>query len=153
MSKLIIMGIFFACIHRLLLFTFSIFTLLLLRTCTGGLHFDHYLSCLIVSFLIIGLSVVILPHIYTAKWLQLLILIGCIIINYLYAPIVSKYRPIPEGIRVRKAKKQSFIIITIYALILFVFPPNTYICVGFWTIVLQSLQLIAAKYMKGGVNQ
>ena len=66
----------------------------------------------------------------------------------LFAPIVSSYRPIPNGIQIRKAKRQAFHIITIYALIMYIVPPNQYIITGFWIIMLQSFQLLAAKIVR-----
>ena len=55
---------------------------------------------------------------------------------------------IPNGIQIRKAKRQAFHIITIYALIMYIVPPNQYIITGFWIIMLQSFQLLAAKIVR-----
>lgn len=49
-SKLIIMGIFFILTDYFFQYLAAIATLLVLRTCTGGLHFKHYFSCLALSF-------------------------------------------------------------------------------------------------------
>ena len=148
LSKLFIMGIFFALTHYFLQYLTAITVLLMLRTCTGGLHFKHYISCLAVSFLILYLGICQLPHVPLARPLYFILLLGCVIINYLFAPIVSSYRPAPDGIRVRKSKLQAFSIIMIYALILFIVPTNQYLVTGFWIIMLQSLQLLVAKLIK-----
>ena len=141
-SKLIIMGIYF------FQYLAAIATLLVLRTCTGGLHFKHYFSCLALSFFLLYIGICQLPKILLPRPLYFVLLLLCILINYLFAPIVSSYRPIPNGIQIRKAKRQAFHIITIYALIMYIVPPNQYIITGFWIIMLQSFQLLAAKIVR-----
>ncbi len=145
-SKLIIMGIFFSAIGKFSLFAVSGFVLLLIRTWSGGLHFKHYLSCLLVSFLVFYLGVCVLNPVTLPKIYQLVLLLGCILTHIAFAPIVSATRPIPNGILVRKSKVHSFTVIFLYALILYIVPPNQYINVGFWIIVLQSLQLAIANF-------
>lgn len=147
-SKLILMGFFFALTGYFTQYIIAITVLLVLRTCTGGLHFKHYFSCLAVSFIILFLGVCVLPHFIFPRPLYFAFLLVCVAINYLFAPIVSSYRPIPNGIRIRKSKRQSFGIITIYALIMFIVPTNLYIVTGFWIIMLQSFQLLVAKLIR-----
>lgn len=147
-SKLFIMGIFFTMTRHLPQYLTAILVLLILRTCTGGLHFKRYSSCLLVSFLIFYLGICQLPGIPLPKPAYFVLLLACVIIHYLFAPVVSSYRPIPNGIQVKKSKQQAFAIITVYALIMFIVPFNQYTITGFWIILLQSLQLIAAKIQK-----
>lgn len=147
-SKLFIMGIFFVMTHHLPQYLTAILVLLILRTCTGGLHFKHYSSCLLVSFLIFYLGICQLPSLLLPKPAYFVLLLVCVMIHYLFAPVVSSYRPIPNGIQVKKSKRQAFAIITVYALIMFIVPFNQYTITGFWIILLQSLQLIAAKIQK-----
>ncbi len=147
-SKLILMGIYFALIHKFSFYAFAIFVLVLLRTCTGGLHFKHYTSCLLFTFAFLFISINVLPAIPFTKLYMLFVLFFCLIANYYFAPIVSCYRPTPTGIRIKKSKLQACTIITIYVLFLYVCPFNLYSTVGFWIIVLQSIQLVAAKLFK-----
>lgn len=147
-SKIIIMGIFFSYIHYFPQYLVAIAVLLTLRTCTGGLHFKHYFSCFLVSLGIIFAGVCLLPLIPVARPLYFILLLGCIIVNYFLAPIVSSYRPVPNGLQIKKSKRQAFYIITVYALIMFIAPTSRYTIAGFWIILLQSAQLIAAKLIK-----
>ena len=142
------MGIFFSYIHYFPQYLVAIAVLLTLRTCTGGLHFNHYFSCFLVSLGIIFAGVCVLPLIPVARPLYFILLLGCIIVNYFLAPIVSSYRPVPNGVQIKKSKRQAFYIITVYALIMFIVPTNRYTIAGFWIILLQSVQLIAAKLIK-----
>ena len=105
-SKIIIMGIFFSYIHYFPQYLVAIAVLLTLRTCTGGLHFKHYFSCFLVSLGIIFAGVCVLPLIPVARPLYFILLLGCIIVNYFLAPIVSSYRPVPNGVQIKKSKRQ-----------------------------------------------
>lgn len=143
-SKFLLMGIYFYFTGQMKLYLFSVIILCMLRTATGGLHFQHYMSCFAMTFAVFLCGVQLLPMIPVVKNLHMLFLLLCILINYKYAPIVSSYRPIPDGIMIRRAKIQSFAIISVYALFLFILPDNPYLTVGSWIIILQSLQLFAA---------
>ncbi len=149
-SKIILMGIFFYFTDQLSVYFYTALLLCALRTCTGGLHFKHYISCLGASFLIFFVGICILPHFYVTRAVQLLLLLLCVICNYRLAPIVSCYRPVPNGLLIKKSKRQSFIIITLYAVIVFIMPDNPYVFTGFWIIILQSAQLIVAKILQKG---
>lgn len=151
-SKIIIMGVFFYYIDHLGEYLLAALVLCMLRTCTGGLHFKHYLSCFLVSFLIMFMGVYLLPQIYLNRILQLILLLVCILCNYYCSPIVSSYRPIPDGVAVRKSKLQSFTIIFIFTIVMYIIPMNPYLYAGFWIIILQSLQLIVAKILKRRKN-
>lgn len=148
LSKILLIGLFFLYLQNLTVFIVAAFVLCLLRISTGGLHFKHYPSCLLASFLIFFVGICILNNIQLAKLAQLITLLLCIIINFFCAPVVSSFRPIPDGIKVRRAKRQSITIITVFAIILYIFPQNQYVNIGFWMIILQAIQLFAAKILK-----
>lgn len=147
-SKLVIMGIFFYYTGNLSLYLWATIVLCTLRTATGGLHYDHYWSCLLVTFLFLCTGILLLPLVPLIMYGHIILLCLCIGINYRYAPIVSSYRPIPDGISIQKSKMQSFIIIMIYALFMFIIPENPYLTVGSWIIILQSLQLFVANILQ-----
>lgn len=144
-SKLFIMGIFFYSTHMFGQYITAAFILCMIRTGAGGLHFKHYITCLLFSFGIFFTGITMGVQFPCSKWYALVVLTICIIIHFLCAPIVSSYRPTPNGVMIRKSKRQSFIIIALFAVTLYFIPENTYINTGFWIIVLQSLQLVVAK--------
>ncbi len=151
-SKMILMGIFFAFTDHLVLYIYAVAVLLSLRTCTGGLHMKHYISCFLVSFALLYCGIILLPMISLARPIYFVGLLLCICINEYCAPVVSSYRPTPDGFRIKKAKKQALIVITAYALIMHVCPLNSYMITGFWMICLQSFQLLIAKVIRKGAN-
>lgn len=144
-SKMLIIGGFFLMTDMFYLFIPAALTLCCLRICTGGLHFKHYLSCLTVSFFIFFIDISFLNEFIFIKPVQLLLLCMCIIVNYLCAPVVSIFRPIPDGIRVQRSKRQAVTIISFYFFLVFILPTSSYLNVGFWMIILQSIELLAAK--------
>ena len=146
-SKILIIGGFFLIIDMFDMFIPATLTLCCLRTCTGGLHFKHYLSCLAVSFAIFFIDITILNKFVLIKPVQLLLLIICAIINYLCAPIVSVFRPIPNGVRILRSKRQATTIISFYFVLVFILPTTSYLNVGFWMILLQSIELLVAKFI------
>lgn len=148
LSKLIMMGCFFYFTKHLPEFVLAAVVLCVLRTATGGLHFQHYWSCLLMSLAVFFTGIQVLPLLPVTKHLHILMLGICIWLNYRYAPIASSYRPVPNGVLVRKAKVQSFLLITVYAVLLFIIPDNPYLPVGSWIIILQSLQLYVANIQK-----
>lgn len=144
-SKMLIIGGFFFITDMFRLFILAALTLCCLRICTGGLHFKHYLSCLTVSFAIFFTDIYILNQVSFTKPVQLLLLCICIFTNYFCAPVVSVFRPIPDKMRVQRSKKRAVTIISFYCFLVFILPASSYVNVGFWMIMLQSIELLAAK--------
>ena len=148
LSKILIMGILFH--EKLSFYLFALFIMIIVRSAMGGLHFYTYISCLATSMLYLGLCLYILPGITLVKYLQLALLLACIIICNKIGPITSKYRPDSCRQYFERCIKFITIFILIYALILYIMPENQYLSIGFWVIILHSLQLIAAKIRKKG---
>lgn len=148
-SKLILFVIFFSYIGKLLHLFFALIPLICLRTKTGGIHFHSYLSCLVVSFGYLYGAVVILPNYMKPNSLMIfLLLLICAIVNYTIGPN-SLTRKTPADIAfVKKAKLESFQVILILAIALFIFSVNQYLIVSFWTVVLHTIQLSLTKILK-----
>lgn len=148
LSKMIIMGILF---HKhMVLYLFALCIMIYLRSTTGGLHFYTYIGCLTTSILYIGLATILLRNIVLPVYLQLTILFICILTCYWIGPMVSKYRQEPSPQKFCQCRNITCIGIFIYALITYIMPENQFITVGFWIIILHSLQLLTAKIRKKG---
>lgn len=148
LSKVLIMGVIF---HKQLpLYFFSLLIMLVLRCSTGGLHFYTYIGCLTTSIIYIWLGIILLPKILIPPNLKIILLIICIIICYHIGPIPSKYRPPFNDDFIKRCKKTISCFIFLYTLILYIMPKSTYLTVGFWIIILHSLQLTTAKYIGKG---
>lgn len=147
-SKLLIMGIIFS--NVLGIYIFAVSVMLLLRTATGGLHCKKYLSCFLVSFSYMFLSLIVLPCIPVNKVFQLIFLFICMLGNYYIGPVTSTvHAPLRDQL-VKRVKLQAFLIIFFYLTITYIIPESPYTIAGFWVIILHTLQLVAARITKKG---
>ena len=145
-SKLLIMGFLFR--EQLGLYAFAMVVMLLLRTSTGGIHCRKYISCLFVSITYVFLSLYIMPLIPINKLMQMILLFVCILCNYYIGPVTAAVRrPLPEK-TIKRVRIQAFIIIFFYLSLTYIMSESPYITVGFWVIILHTLQLIGAKLLK-----
>lgn len=147
--KLIILGCIFH--NKFLDFLFATVILLLLRITTGGLHFQHFWSCFLFSFLYYFLCISIMPSHYSPpKYIQLILLFFCILANYCIGGVTSSKRPLPSDNMLKKCRTKSFIIIFFYLTLVYIIPENYLIFVGFWVIILHTIQLICAYFLQKG---
>lgn len=147
-SKLLLFLLFFGCIHQLDGFFYSLIILLPLRIISGGLHFKHYTSCLLFSFGYFYLVNVLLMPFKLPLSISIILLSLCAVINYKIGPITSNSRPQLKSKEIKKGKFNIFMV-TCYELILTILFFDTALsAVGFWTIVLHTLQLIIARFRK-----
>lgn len=150
LSKMLVMGILFY--QYLDLYLFALCIMLYLRTTTGGLHFYTYIGCLTVSILYIGTAIVLLPNVVPPlpSCVQIAALLASILVCHFTGPVTSKYRPELSRQQFCHFRDITCRGIFVYALILYVIPENRFLQVGFWIIILHSLQLLAAKIRKKG---
>lgn len=147
-SKIILFLLFFAITHHLKGFLYSMLILLPLRIISGGLHFRHYLSCLAFSFGYFYLVNVPLMNIMPTFEITLLTLFICILINCLIGPVVSSSRPALTLDKIQRGRFYIFLA-TVYDTVLTVLFCETVLApIGFWTIVLHSVQLIIGNLRK-----
>lgn len=147
-SKIFLYSIIFLKLHMFSEFLFSITLLVFLRTNGGGLHFKHYTSCLIVSFLIILGSIILGIHFPLKGLVTPLILIVCIFLGYQYVPVTSDNRPPTSDRIVKKSKRNTAAILIIYLALICIIPFNRYLNIGTWIIIIHILQLLLAKFIK-----
>lgn len=123
---------------------FALLYLILLRKNGGGLHFKHYISCLLVSFIFLYSSIMLAIHIIPNKNIACINVLLCALLSYFLVPVTSSNRPPATQNQIYKCKQNSIILILLFFLLLCICPFNTYILIGYWTINLHILQLIAA---------
>lgn len=147
-SKLLIMGFIFK--DRLGIYAIAVIIMFFLRTATGGLHCKTYITCLLGSFTYLFLAIVVLPFIPVNKIIQLVSLFICMICSYYIGPVTSTVHvPLRDGL-VKRVKVQAFLFIFFYIILTYIVPENLYITVGFWVIILNTLQLVVARIIKKG---
>lgn len=147
-SKILLFLLFFTRVQRLKGFLYSMIILLPLRIISGGLHFKHYTSCLAFSFGYFYLVNVPLSSMMPSYSIVLFVLCICILINYYIGPVTSDSRPLLSSEDIRKGRLH-IVIATVYdTLLTALFYETALAPIGFWTIVLHSVQLIIAKLRK-----
>ena len=148
LSKLLIIGFIFR--DRLDIYAAAVIVMIFLRTSTGGLHCKTYISCLLASFTYIFLIIMVMPMISVNKVFQLILLFICMLCNYYVGPVTSSVHvPLKDGL-VKRVKIQAFLFIFFFIVAMYIIPENPYLTVGFWVIILHTLQLIAARIIKKG---
>lgn len=145
-SKCLIMLIYFYAIHKTSEYLAALILLLLLRGNMGGLHMKHYWSCFLLTFIFMNAAVVILPNLFTISRLEIcLILLICIVIGLQIGPVHAKFIRNPNYLLIRKSRMQASYILILCLIAALLLPLSEYVIVGFWIIVLQTIQLIIAK--------
>lgn len=142
-SKVLLMSLLFH--NRLSHYFFALLIMLCLRCSTGGMHFYTYWSCLTASALYLWISVVLLPKLTFPPAISLLLLAFSMLLCYFAGPVTSKYRPPMPPDKQLKSKHATCAFIFLFALIQYIIPDNPYCKIGFWVIILHSLQLLIAK--------
>lgn len=146
LSKLVMLGFLFR--KHLLLFIWAVFILHLTRSSLGGMHCKTYWGCFFMSLMYLTLAIEVLPRISVNKFFQMTALIVCIMVSHHIGPITSKLHPVLSERVCTKLKIKICVIFFIYYILLYIMPENQYITVGFWVIILNTIQLVAAQLAK-----
>ena len=147
-SKIILFLFFFAFTQHLEGFLYSMIILLPLRIISGGLHFKHYLSCLAFSFGYFYLVNVPLSNMIPTYEVTLLILCFCVLLNCKFCPVTSDSRPELPPEEIKRSRLHIFITTVYDTILTALFYETALAPIGFWTIVLHSMQLVIANLRK-----
>lgn len=150
-SKMLIMGILFH--QHLPEYFFALFVMLFLRCTTGGIHFYTYWGCLLMSISYVGSSILVLPWIPLVLPIKVAFLIGAMNTCFIIGPIASKYRPEAPQKQITRFRILSSGFILLYTIVMTIFPQVAILNIGFWVIIMHSLQLIVAKILKKGAKK
>ncbi len=147
-SKICIFLIIFIYLNLVPEYLVSLFFLLLVRKFGGGLHFQHYTSCLIISFSFIFGSIFLAEHVMLSPKALYITCLLCLIGGYHLVPVTSSNRPPATIEQIHKSKRNTGIIITAFSIIICIYPNSFYLLIGYWTIVLHIFQLVLSHISK-----
>ena len=147
-SKIIAFWLFFLYMGLTKEFWVCLLFMLPLRTTGGGLHLKHYTSCFLISFGVISLNLLLACYCMPNRWIKLASIAFCIVIAYLLVPITSSKRPPATPEQVKHSKQNTLIILIVCLLLLVMLPNNRYMNVGYWTIIINTVQLVVARAIK-----
>lgn len=148
-SKMCIFLVIFLFIDLTREYFFALLYLMVLRNNGGGLHCKHYISCLLVSFAFLYSSILLAIHVTPAKPFACISVLLCTLLGYLSVPITSSNRLPATPVQIAKCKRNTTIIMLLFFVLICLCHYNTYILIGYWTIILHILQLIIAHVIKG----
>lgn len=143
-SKICIFLVVFALLGLIPEYIIALLALISLRSNGGGLHFNHYVTCLIVSFVYIYSSIFLSIHIMPPQIIIYISMLLCALIGYVLVPITSTNRPPATSVQRTKSKRNTTIIILFYFILLCICPNTTWSLICYWTVILHILQLIIA---------
>lgn len=147
-SKILLFSVVFFNIGLLKEYIFALILLILLRTNGGGLHFKHYISCLIVSFFVLSSSILLGIKLPFSNLASVIILTICIILGYWSVPIVSANRPTANEKLIKKSKRNTVLILSVYLILVCIVSANRYTNIGVWIVIIHICQLLLAKILK-----
>lgn len=147
-SKILLFSIIFLRFGLLKEFLCSLILLTFLRTNGGGLHFKHYTSCLVVSFLVFLTSIVLGIKVSFSNPLAAILVLGCIRLGYWCVPVVSANRPPASEKLIKKSKRNTVLILLAFLILICIVPTNRYINIGVWIVVIHIGQLVLAKLLR-----
>lgn len=143
-SKICIFFLIFLLLGLIPEYLIALFALIILRGNGGGLHFNHYISCLIVSFAFLYISIILSIYVVPSRPGMFISLPLCILIGYHLVPITSSNRPPATSEQVTKSKRCTLIVLLAFSLLICICPGTKFIYICYWTIILHILQLIIA---------
>lgn len=149
-SKLILFITFFAVIHRLSSFIFAFLIFYPIRQISGGLHFKHYFSCLVFSFVYMYFVVVVLAPVSLGLAVVVPILAVCAAVIYVIGPIRPPSRPALSKQEFAEQRKKALSIVCYESVLIVLFFNSSLASAGYWTIILHTLQLVMAFIIKKG---
>lgn len=148
LSKLFLLIATFTYLNLLDQFLYCYLLLLKLRTLAGGLHFRKYISCLLFSMAFFLCIIKVLANIKPALSLCTVTLFLCTIIICILGPIHSSSKPSLDSKHRMHFKKDGTMAAAYCSALTLVLYHTEYGVAGFWTIILYTLQLIAAYLQK-----
>lgn len=149
-SKLILMTILFVVLGKFELYAIAVVTLLPIRIFSGGLHFNHYISCLLFTTSFFVLCVFLSTHLYLSQQCQSIINGICLFITFFTGPVTSKKRPPLSHRQYNMYRLISSGLLFIYVVCFIVADtfPHRNLC--FHVITLQTIQLVCARLARKG---
>lgn len=143
-SKIIIFFIIALPLGLVKEFFVALILLMTLRTTGGGLHLEHYISCLLTSFLFLYGSIFLALYIKPTKIITGICMMLFAIAAYNLVPITSKNRPEASSMQIKKCKRNTFLIIFFLIILICICPKSIYSYICFWTVSLHIFQLLIA---------
>lgn len=153
--KTLMLSVLFFKLEHLPEFFIGVLVLITIRCNSGGLHMEHFTTCLLFTLTFMLLSVIVLPaYVPVPDVIKPIILALCTLTTFLTAPVASKKRPPAAPEAKRRYRNRATVLLFIYSICIIILKTTPIADICFWIIVLQTLQLLCAVIaQKGGNNE
>lgn len=148
-SKFIILAILFSAVGLFQEYAISILVLMPIRIFSGGIHFNHYISCFLFTSVFFTVPV-LLRSVSPDGPVRLGCMAICLLVTYLIGPVTSQKRPPITYKRYTLFRLISTGLLLVDLFLSEVFRVLPYENICFWVIVLQTIQLICARLARKG---
>lgn len=148
-SKILIFSLLFLKLELFPEFLTALLLLMVLRMNGGGIHCKHYLSCFLLSLVVLAGSIFLAGNISVPTVFMQFAALAYVPAGALLVPAVSVHRPKPSKALIQRCKRNTVVILSMYFLLVCFAPINLYLQIGFWVISFHIVQLFAAKILKG----
>ncbi|MDE6529398.1 MAG: accessory gene regulator B family protein [Lachnospiraceae bacterium] len=148
-GKLLAIGCLFP--NQYPIYLWCVLLLAVIHTATGGAHCHTYLGCLAASAVLFVLCIDVLPYVEILLIWRITLLIACGIINCHIGPVMTRERRarFQDEERLAKSTKRALFrvlsVIGCFIIYSCCYPETILAKAGFWIILLDALQLTAAK--------
>lgn len=151
--KTLALSVLFFKLGHLPEFIIGVFILITIRCNSGGLHMEHFVTCLLFTLIFMLLSVILLPAFVPVPYpARPFLLALCILATFLAAPVPAKKRPPAEPEARRRYRNRATVLLFLYSVAVLILKTTPIADICFWIIVLQTLQLICAVAARKGEN-
>ena len=150
LSKLVLIFAFFTYTGHFIECLIALSVLLFLRSSAGGFHCEHYITCFLLSFLFIYVTIFLSETVHPNPFLIFIGMLFNLLVAYFMVPVVSHHRPVPNEQLIKNSRKANFAFLFICLLATTAFHTSHYTGVIFWMCLLHSIQLLVTKLDKGG---
>lgn len=148
-SKFIILAILFSAVGLFQEYAMSILVLMPIRIFSGGIHFNHYISCFLFTSVFFTVPI-LLRSVSPDEPVRLSLMAICLLATFLIGPVTSPKRPPITYKRYSSFRLISTGLLLIYLFLSEVFRVLPYENICFWVVILQTIQLICARVARKG---
>lgn len=147
-SKMIIFFLVFGYLGFIKEYIVALLIMMTLRCNGGGLHCRHYISCLIVSFLVLAGGILAGIYCPLQNPYSSMILLACAYAGYRLVPVVSESRPEPDEELIHRSRFNTLRFILAYFFVICICPYSPYLNICTWTVMIHITQLSLARFLR-----
>lgn len=153
LSKFLLLLLFYSILGLQMEFCIEMLILLSIRNFYGGIHFQHYSSCFMFTFIFSLMGIILAHTVLPDRHVQLMVLVIMSAVCMALKPVTAASRPELDSRKMIPYRICGACVLLLYITAFIMLQTFPYSNLCFWVIVLHTLQLIAAKLLRKGENK